>query len=154
MESTAESEQPIISNSFVTCYSDHLVIHLYYIPYGNKTIKYRDIRSCELLQMRDLNILKYKLWGIAITPVWWHADLRRGFRKYYILLDINKRLKVGITMNDNDIINVYKLIKQKMGRNQPFDSIENLDVNMISWMSENEFEHEKLLESNEAEYEN
>jgi hypothetical protein len=130
------------------------MIHLYYFPYGNKTIKYKDIQSCELLQRRDLSILKYRIWGMALSPIWWHSDLRRYRRKYYILLDINKWPKIGITMNDDDIINVYQLIKQKMGINQSFDSIEKLDANMISSMSEKELEYHRSLERNRAKYMN
>jgi hypothetical protein len=118
MEFKTESEQPILSNGFVKCYSDRLVIHLYYFPYGNKTIKYSDIQSCELLQMRDLSIFKYKTWGMALAPIWWHSDWRRYGRKYYIILDTNHWPKIGLTMDDNDIIDVYNLIKQKMDINQ------------------------------------
>ncbi len=50
MTSTTRSEEPIISNSYVKCYSDHLVIHLYYFPVGDKTIK-------------------YKQWGMALPPI-------------------------------------------------------------------------------------
>src|SRR5947209_6241557 len=114
MESTDKSEHPIISNSFVTCYSDRLVINLYYFPFGNKTIKYSDIQSCELLRMSDLSVFKRKIWGMAFSPVWWHPDMRRHFREYYIILDTNQWPKIGITMDDNDIINVYKLIKQNI----------------------------------------
>jgi hypothetical protein len=152
MKHTTISEQPIISNGFVKCYSDHLVISLYYFPYGNKTIKYRDIQSCDLLKMRDLSIFKYKTWGMALSSVWWHSDLRRYSRENYILLDTNHWPKIGLTMDDKDIINVYELIKQKMGANQSFDSIEKLDANMISSMSEKELEYQKSLESNKAKY--
>ena len=113
MKSTHKSDYPVISNNFVTCYSDRLAIHWYYFPFGNKTIKYKDIKSCELLRMHDLSTLKIKIWGMALSPIWWPCDWRRHFREYYILLDTNQWPKIGITMNDNDIINVYKLIKQK-----------------------------------------
>lgn len=33
----------LIENDFVTCYTDRLVIHLYYFPFSKKTIKYNDI---------------------------------------------------------------------------------------------------------------
>jgi hypothetical protein len=62
-------------------------------------------------------------------------------------------------MNDEDIINVYELIKQKMNANQPleknlFDSIEKIDANMISSMSEKELEYQKSLECNKGKYMN
>ncbi len=118
MDSKTNSEEPLISNGFVTCYSDRLVIHLYYFPYGNKTIRYNDIQSCELLPMHDLSIFKSKTWGMALSPIWWHSDIRRFCRKYYILLDANQWPKIGITMDDQDIANVYHLIEEKTKGNQ------------------------------------
>jgi len=159
MKHTTISEQPIISNGFIKCYSDHLVISLYYFPYGDKIIKYRDIQSCDLLKMRDLSIFKYKTWGMALSSIWWHSDLRRFRRENYILLNTNHWPKIGLTMDDEDIINVYELIKQKMNANQPleknlFDSIEKLNANMISSMSEKELEYQKSLECNKTKYMN
>ena len=132
MTSTTKSEQSIISNGFVTCYSDHLIIHLYYFPFGNKTIKYKDIQTCDLLPMKDLSFFKRKMWGMALAPIWWHSDMRRNSREYYILLDANQWPKIGITMDDEDINNVYQLIKKNMDTNQ----------------------HQKSLESNKAKYAN
>ncbi|CAF1290760.1 unnamed protein product [Rotaria sordida] len=161
MNLTTTSKDPIISNSFVTCYPDRLVIHLYYFPYGNKTIKYTDIQSCELLRIADLSILKRKMWGMALSSVWWHADFHRHWREYYILLDTNQWLKIGITMNDDDIINVYKLIKEKIDSQQStetssekksFDDIGKVDTNVASSMSEKELEYQKSLESNKEKY--
>ena len=161
MEAATRSEQPIISNSYVKCYSDHLVIHIYYFPVGNKTIKYKDIQRCELLPMKDLSILKCKQWGMALSSIWWPLDWHRYSRKYYILLDMNHWPKIGITMDDQDINSVYQLIKQNMNANQStkissgkksFDDIEQLDTNMNDAMSERELEHQKLLESIKAKY--
>ena len=118
MKSDKTSEEPIISNNFVKCYSDRLVIDLYYFPYGNKTVKYKDIRSCQLLKMSDLNIFKRKLWGMAFSPVWWHSDLRRLSREYYILLDANQWPQIGLTMDDEDILDVYQFLQKQIPANQ------------------------------------
>lgn len=118
MSAYTELEEPIISNNFVKCYSDHLVIDLYYFPYGNKTVKYKDIRSCELLKLRDLSIFKCKTWGMALSPIWWHSDLRRFSREYYILLDANQWPLIGLTMDDEDTLNVYQLLQRQIPENQ------------------------------------
>jgi hypothetical protein len=110
-----DSDRILIQNKFVTCYTDRIVIHLYYFPYGDKTIKYKNIRSCELLQDDQLNFSEVKLWGMAWSPIWWHADFHRQSRKYFIILDANQWPKIGVTMNDNDTLKVYKLIKEKIG---------------------------------------
>jgi hypothetical protein len=115
--STMDSDTVLFSNGFVKCYSDRLVIHLYYFPFGNKTVQYKQIQSCELLEMRDLAFSKSKLWGMALAPIWWHADFSRYSRRYYILLDVNQWPQIGLTMDDEDIVKVYKILKNKMGMN-------------------------------------
>jgi hypothetical protein len=109
-----DSDSILFENGFVTCYSDCLVIHLYYFPYGDKTIKYNDIRSCDLLSHDNLSFFETKTWGMAFSPIWWHCDLRRHWRETYIILDANQWPKIGLTMDNNDTIKVYELIKQKM----------------------------------------
>lgn len=113
-----DSNRPLISNGFVTCYSDHLRINLYYFPYGNKKVKYSDIRTCELRSMDELGLFACKLWGMSLTPVWWHSDMKRYGRKNYILLDANQWPFIGLTMADDDTIRVFNLIRQKMNGNQ------------------------------------
>jgi hypothetical protein len=159
MESTTKSEHPIIENSFVTCYSDRLVVHLYYFPIGSKTIKYKDIQSCELISMRDLGFSKFRMWGLALSPIWWHADFHRHSREYCIILDANQWPKIGLTMHDDEIKNVHELIKQHMNTNQStatsyetrsFDPINEYDANTVELMSEKELEHQKFLERNKT----
>ena len=116
MSSYKELEEPIFSNDFVKCYSDHLVINLYYFPYGNKTIKYKDIQSCEFLRMKDLNIFKCKNWGMALSPIWWHCDLRRFSREYYILIQTNQWPQIGLTMDDQQIHQVYQFIEKQTNK--------------------------------------
>lgn len=114
----AKSEEPIFSNNFVQCYSDHLVIDLYYFPYGSKTVQYKDIQSCQLLKIKDLGIFKWKTWGMALSSIWWHADVHRFSREYCIILDTNHWPQIGLTMDDNDINTVYHLIQQKIDQNR------------------------------------
>jgi hypothetical protein len=113
-KNVADSDPVLIKNSHVTCYNDRIVIHWYYFPFGDKTIKYRNIRSCELLTKDLLNFFETKTWGMAFSSVWWHLDIHRHSRKYFIILDTGKWPKIGLTMKDNDTLIVYKLIKQKM----------------------------------------
>jgi hypothetical protein len=111
---STNSDSIVIENGFVTCYSDRLVIHFYYFPFGDKTIQYNNINSCELLRNEDLSLFKTKSWGMAFSFVWWPLDIHRLWREYYIIIDANQWLKIGLTMNDNDTLKVYQLIKQKM----------------------------------------
>lgn len=114
MEVKVKSNCPLISNRYVTCYSDYLRIHLYYFPFGNKTVKYCEIRSCELRSMDDLGLCSSKLWGMSLKPIWWHCDMNRYGRKRYILLDASQWPQIGLTMDDNDTIRVHNFIRQKM----------------------------------------
>ncbi|CAF1679929.1 unnamed protein product [Adineta ricciae] len=59
-------------------------------------------------------MFSYKLWGMSLTPIWWHCDWKRLGRKFYILIDANQWPSIGITMDDKDITTVYNLIKQQM----------------------------------------
>jgi hypothetical protein len=125
MKKDNHSNEILFSNNFVKCYSDHLVIDLYYFPYGNKKVKYNQIQSCELISMREMPFYKKKMWGMALSPIWWHSDLRRHFREFCIILDANQWPKIGLTMDDKDLVDVYKLIKEKTEFNQSFTDIKN-----------------------------
>lgn len=147
MKTAAKSNDPLISNSYVTCYSDHLVIHLYYFPFGNKKVKYSDIQSCEFRSTNDLDMFSYKLWGMSLTPVWWHCDMKRLMRKNYILLDTNHWPLIGITMDDNDLVNVYNLIRQKMSFNQSNMYGGTLVYDASTIASDKEREHQQSLQN-------
>ncbi len=111
---STDSNSILIENGFVTCYSDRLVIHFYYFPFGDKTIRYDNINSCELLRHEDLSFFQTKSWGMAFSSVWWPSDMRRQWREYYIILSANRWPEIGLTMNDYDTLRVYNLIRQKM----------------------------------------
>jgi hypothetical protein len=131
MKNEIDSDNVFISNNFVKCYSDHLTIDLYYFPFGNKKVKYVDIRSCQLIPMSEMSFLKIKLWGMALSPIWWHSDLHRYQREYCIILDTNHWPKIGLTMDDKDIINVYQFIKQKIDFNQSSIEKNNQENNLL-----------------------
>jgi hypothetical protein len=151
MEKVVDSDRPLMSNGFVTCYSDYLRVHLYYFPFGSKKIKYSSIRSCDFRSTNDIGMFEYKLWGMSLSPIWWHCDMNRLGRKYYILLDASQWPQIGLTMDDNDTIQVYNLIKQKMSLNQPNISDEKLPHNNSSkTLSEKEIEHQKSMQNNKT----
>lgn len=110
----SDSNAILFANKYVTCYEDHIVINMYYFPAGNKKVKYSDMKSCELLSGEQLGFSKVKMWGMALSPIWWHADFHRHSRDHYIVLDINSWPKIGLTMDDSETPMVYKLIKEKM----------------------------------------
>ena len=147
MPTDAKANLPLLSNEFVTCYTDYLVIHLYYFPFGNKKVKYSDLLSCELHSTDNIGMFEYKLWGMSLSPIWWHCDMQRLMRKYYILLKANQWPQIGLTMNDNDTIQVFNLIQQKMHSNQKkiHDNIFTYDTSKT--VSEKELEHQKSLKS-------
>lgn len=147
MKTVVKSNIPLISNSFITCYADYFVIHLYYFPFGSKKIYYNKIRTCELHSTNDLDIFSYKLWGMSLSPVWWHCDMKRLMRKNYILLDANQWPLIGVTMDDNDITPVFNLIRQKMSIYQSNVYNEDLLSNTAQSMSEKEIEHQKFLQT-------
>lgn len=150
MNSSVDSNIPLIENDFVKCYSDYLSINLYYFPYGNKKVKYENIRSCDLLSTDDMDLFNCKHWGMALSPIWWHCDMKRLGRKHYILIDANQWPKIGLTMDDNDIINVYNFIRQKILLNQSNISKEKLPYHSNQIISDKEREHRESLENNKT----
>lgn len=148
MEKVDKSNGPLFSNSFVTCYPDYLTIHLYYFPFGNKKVKYSSIRSCEFRSTNDIDMFNYKLWGMSLSPIWWHCDMSRLSRKYYILIDANQWPQIGITMDDKDIVHVFNLIRQRIFLNQ--SNIEKMPYNSSNILSEKEIEHQKSIQNNKT----
>lgn len=114
LAANAHADEILMRNDFVTCYSDRLVVHFYYFPFGEKTIRYDDIQSYELRRLDQMNFLQVKCWGMAMSPIWWHLDIRREWREHFLLVDAGQWPKIGITMDDKDIAKVYDLIKHRM----------------------------------------
>ena len=112
--SESQSSEILFQNGFVTCYADRLVVHFYYFPYGDKTIEYKNIRSCDLLSEKDLNFFQIKSWGMALSSIWWPLDIRRQWRTSFIVIDANQWPKIGLTMDDQQTLEVYRLIRQKL----------------------------------------
>jgi len=115
----AHAGNAIISNDYVTCYETELQIHKYYFPFGlRKHVAYSEIKSCELRDMRDdIGFWAVKLWGQGLSNIWWHNDWSRYSRKKCIIIDTNHWPKIGLTMDDKEIEQVYKFIQHKMSAN-------------------------------------
>ncbi|CAF0956366.1 unnamed protein product [Adineta steineri] len=145
-----KSDEPIISNEYITCYSDRLVIHLYYFPYGKKTIKYKDIQLCELCRFNTLSKFKYKKWGMGLSAIWWHSDIRRYYRTHYILLETKQWPKIGLTMDDNHIDEIYQLIKQKMNNNELTKTLPH--KTKLNDSEQHDHIISKIIEKNKSEY--
>ena len=143
MKTNIDTNAPLLSNGFVTCYSDYFLIHWYYFPFGTKKVKYSDIRSCDLNSTDNMDIFGFKHWGMALTPIWWHCDMKRLGRKYYLLIDANQWPKIGLTMDDDDLVKVCDLIRQKMFNYRSKNSIEKLPSHSSETMSEKALEDQK-----------
>lgn len=78
--------------------------------------------------MDQLGLFSSKLWGMALTPVWWHCDMKRYGRNNYILLDTKQWPSIGLTMDDDDTVRVYHLIRQKMNGNHEKSSEQNTKI--------------------------
>ena len=119
MKTNVDSKCPLISNGFVTCYADYFEIHWYYFPFGRKKVKYSDIRSCDFHSTDQMDLFTFKHWGMALSPIWWHCDIRRLSRKHFLVIDANQWPKIGLTMDNKDIPFVYQLTQQRIQSNQP-----------------------------------
>ena len=104
---------PLFANQFVRCYADHLLILLYYFPYGNKKIFYHNIQSTKLVPMDQLGFFQVKMWGMALSPIWWHCDWKRQTRKSALILQTHQWPQIGLTMDENDLEQLHEILQSK-----------------------------------------
>lgn len=96
----------------VICDEDALTINLYYFPLGSKRIPYSTIRS---LKEETLGLFtgSGRLWGMGITPEWFHFDLQRPLKpKAIVIEEEGNWIKSVITPNDHD--RVLQILREKL----------------------------------------
>ncbi|CAF1264972.1 unnamed protein product [Didymodactylos carnosus] len=55
------------------------------------------------------------MWGKGILlGLWWPCDVHRHSRKQYILIDTHHWPKIGLTMDDREIEQVYQFLKAQI----------------------------------------
>lgn len=92
--------------------ADAVVVKWYYFPMAtSKRIKFAHIVKIEDGDYSKLPFTATKMWGMALTPVWWPCDMKRPGREHYILLHLNTYPSCGLTLPNDRHAKVLKLLR-------------------------------------------
>lgn len=100
----------LYEDSVLVCDDDAITIKTYYFPVGSKRIPYADIRHVEPFTMGAMTG-KYRIWGMGLSPHWFHLDVARPRKTEALLLDVGALIKPIITPDDCSA--VHAILKEK-----------------------------------------
>ena len=90
----------IYADRYIVCDREGITIHWYYFPLGtSKRIEYSQIKSIE---EKELTLFqgKLRLWGMDLSPYWFHLDVSRFQKSKFIAIDEGEWIKPAITPED------------------------------------------------------
>jgi len=94
----------------IACGRDGIYIRNYYFPSRRtKKLSWADI---ETLERRSLGVGRLRLWGMGLSPEWFHLDILRPTKAEAIVLRTGSFVSPVITPQDPD--KVFALIKRKL----------------------------------------
>lgn len=107
------SEQVLYSDKLVEIKGDEILFHKYYFPtLSDKKLKYSEVEKIEIVQPTIKNG-KFRYWGTGDFLHWFPVDNLRSKRNViYILHKKNKRIRVGFTVENSEL--VIEILKQKV----------------------------------------
>jgi len=99
----------LYEDQHVVCDHSALTIKQYYFPFGSKRIPYADIKK---LEMVDLGWFtgKLRIWGMGLSPYWFHLDVDRPKKQKAIIIDSGEWLKSVLT--PEHISQVHQILVQ------------------------------------------
>ena len=103
----------------IVCTPHAVKIHLYYFPWGTKTIPYSSIRDVRKVDLGTFTG-RFRLWGTANPRYWVSLDVTRPCKKHGLILDTGRFIKPFITPRNVDA--VAALIRQNAGLTPPAPS--------------------------------
>ncbi len=88
-----------------------ITIKWYYFPVGEKKIPYNSIRN---VTERNMAIFsgKGRIWGMDLSPEWFHLDPKRPFKDKCLVIDIGEWIKPAITPDNYNI--VWQILQEKV----------------------------------------
>ncbi|MBE9116281.1 hypothetical protein IQ249_10270 [Lusitaniella coriacea LEGE 07157] len=92
----------LYEDQYLTCDEDAITIHWYYFPFGSKRIPYSKIRNIRREEMNFWTGSKGRIWGMGLTPEWFHCDIKRPGKDRCITIDDGEWVKSVITPDDCD----------------------------------------------------
>lgn len=100
----------LYEDRYLVCDDEALTIKDYFFPKGSKRIPYADIRKVSELTMTALTG-QWRIWGMGLSPYWYHYDALRPTKSRSICLDLGKIVKPILTPEHHD--EVLLLLKEK-----------------------------------------
>ncbi len=95
------SSNVLYSDSLVRLSDRDITFHLYYFPWGAKTVSLDRIKAVTVLDC-TLTTGKWRLWGTGNFLIWFPCDWRRFRRdKVFFLRQKNKRVLIGFTVENS-----------------------------------------------------
>jgi hypothetical protein len=88
-------------DNYIVCDNDAITIHCYYFPMGSKRIPYPKIRKFKEEKM-DFWTGGGRIWGMGLSPYWFHLDPMRPFKNKCIVIDDGELIKSVITPKEHD----------------------------------------------------
>lgn len=101
----------IYADQYVICDDESITINWYYFPLGiSKKIFYSQIKN---VREEELNLLqgKIRLWGMDLSPYWFHLDFLRPTKNKFIAIDDGEWIKPAITPENGD--RVLQILREK-----------------------------------------
>jgi hypothetical protein len=87
----------------IACDDHALIIGMYYLWGGAKTIPYTAIRGVERQPLTGLTG-KWRIWGSSDFVHWWNLDTKRPGKATALVIDLGKRILPAITPDDPDAV--------------------------------------------------
>ena len=89
----------LYEDSYLVCNDNAITIHWYYFPVGSKRIPYSKIKKIQEFPM-DFWSGGARIWGMGLSPHWFHLDINRPWKKKCIIIDEGEWIKSVITPDD------------------------------------------------------
>ncbi|PIQ24049.1 hypothetical protein COW36_05890 [bacterium (Candidatus Blackallbacteria) CG17_big_fil_post_rev_8_21_14_2_50_48_46] len=98
----------------VVCDDQALTIKQYFFPVGSRRILYSSIKG---IQDKEMNLINgaWRIWGMGLSPHWFHLDTERPQKKRQIVLDLGELIKVVLTPEEHET--VLGILERKTGLN-------------------------------------
>lgn len=103
----------LYEDSYLVCDDTALTIKEYYFPFGSRRIPYAQIRRVQELPLKPLEG-KFRIWGMGLSPHWYHLDWKRPGKKRAIALDLGEWIQPVLTPESHD--SVLSLLREASRR--------------------------------------
>lgn len=76
----------VYEDEFIKICETGITLHLYYFPYGSKTILWKELKNVHFMSGKG----NYRGWGMGLSSIWWACDMGRPFtNRDLIVLEVN-----------------------------------------------------------------